>query len=85
MSSYRELFHDFVSISPNPITTVDKHTFEAISKGNIMIQLPNGESNTRILLKDVLYAPKMGVTLASISWLTTAGYAALFRENSCKI
>jgi hypothetical protein len=85
MSSYRDLFQDFVNIVPKPITTADKHTFEATGKGNIMITLPNGESNTRILLKDVLYAPKMGVTLVSISHLTAAGYAALFRANSCKI
>ncbi|KAG2750878.1 hypothetical protein P692DRAFT_201710311, partial [Suillus brevipes Sb2] len=50
MSSYRDLFQDFVNIVPKPITTADKHTFEATGKGNIMITLPNGESNTRILL-----------------------------------
>ncbi|KAG1829036.1 hypothetical protein DFJ58DRAFT_661060, partial [Suillus subalutaceus] len=50
MSSYRDLFQDFVNITPKPITTADKHTFEATGKGDIMITLPNGESNTRILL-----------------------------------
>jgi len=85
MSSYRDLFQDFVSITPKPITTADKHTFEAIGKGNIMIVLPNGQSSTRILLKDVLYAPKMGLTLVSISRLAAAGYAALFRGESCRI
>lgn len=85
MSSYRDLFQDFVNIPPKPITTADKHTFEAIGKGNLLIAIPNGKSNTRILLKDVLYAPKMGVTLVSISRLTAAGYAALFRADTCKI
>jgi len=85
MLSYRDLFQDFVNITPKPITTADKHTFEATGKGNILITLPNGQSRTQILLKDVLYAPKMGLTLVSISRLAAAGYAALFRENSCKI
>jgi hypothetical protein len=55
-------------------------TFEATGKGNILITLPNGQ-----LLKDMLYAPKMGLTLVLISCLTATGYAALFHENSCKI
>ncbi|KAG2114729.1 uncharacterized protein F5147DRAFT_559718, partial [Suillus discolor] len=50
MSSYRDLFQDFISIAPKPITTVDRHTFEAMGKGNIQITLPNGQSQTRILL-----------------------------------
>ncbi|KAG2335543.1 hypothetical protein BDR05DRAFT_898260, partial [Suillus weaverae] len=37
MSSYRDLFQDFVNIPPKPITTADKHTFEATGKGNILI------------------------------------------------
>jgi hypothetical protein len=85
MSSHKDLFQDFVSITPKPITMVDKHTFEAISKGSLLITLPNRQLSTKILLKDVLYAPKMGVTLISISRLTAAGYAALFRETLCKI
>jgi len=85
MLSHKDLFQDFVSITPKPITMADKHTFEAISKGSLLITLPNGQLSTKILLKDVLYAPKMGVTLISISRLTAAGYAALFRETLCKI
>ncbi|KIM63847.1 hypothetical protein SCLCIDRAFT_80398, partial [Scleroderma citrinum Foug A] len=57
MSSYREQFTNFKSITPKPITAADKHTFEAIRKGNLTIYLPNGSSRSRILLRDVLYAP----------------------------
>ncbi|KIJ06095.1 hypothetical protein PAXINDRAFT_22965, partial [Paxillus involutus ATCC 200175] len=63
---------------PKPITTADKRTFDAIGRGDLHIELPNGANKTRILLKNVLYAPSMGVTLVSISKLTAAGYAALF-------
>ncbi|KAG2108670.1 uncharacterized protein F5147DRAFT_561916, partial [Suillus discolor] len=41
MSLYCDLLQDFVNIVPKPITTTDKHTFQAIGKGNIMILLPN--------------------------------------------
>ncbi|KAG2078559.1 hypothetical protein BDR04DRAFT_939513, partial [Suillus decipiens] len=50
MSSYKDLFQDFVSIMPKPITTADKHTFEAIGKGSLLITLPNGQLSTKILL-----------------------------------
>lgn len=44
--------------------------------------LPNGKTKSRVLLKNVLYVPTMKVTLVSIGKLATAGYVALFRDNS---
>ena len=85
MSSYRNQFIDYKAIVPKSITAADNHTFQAISKGDLMISIPNGKSVTRIRLKDVLYAPKMGITLISISKLDVAGFAALFRDKHCQI
>ena len=85
MSSYRDHFLNFKSIVPKAITAADKHTFEAIGKGDLTILIPNGLSTARILLRDVLYAPKMGITLVSIGKLDVAGYAALFRDKRCQI
>ena len=78
-------FVDFVTIPPKPIQSADNCTFNAISRGNLYIHLPNGEKRSRILLKDVLYTPSMKVTLISISRLASAGYAALFCNQSCSI
>lgn len=83
MSPYRNQFTNFETISPRPIKAADKRTFNAIGKGDLHIEVPNGKTRTRILLHDVLYAPSMGVTLISISRLTTAGYTALFRDSIC--
>ena len=85
MSSYRNQFINYKAIVPKSITAADNHTFQAISKGDLMISIPNGKSVTRIRLKDVLYAPKMGITLISISKLDVAGFAALFRDKRCQI
>jgi len=85
MSSYCDHFTNFKSIVPKAITAADKHTFEAIGKGDLTILIPNGTSTTHILLRDVLYAPKMGITLVSIGKLDVAGYAALFRDKRCQI
>jgi hypothetical protein len=43
--------------------------------------MPIGKLMIKILLKDVLYAPKMGVTLVSIGKIDVAGYAVLFHKN----
>ena len=85
MSSYRSQFLDYKPIVPKPITAADNHTFHAIRKGDLMISLPNGKGHSRIRLRDVLYAPKMGIMLMSISKLDLAGYAALFHDKCCQI
>ena len=84
-SSFHDQFIKFETIPPKPISAADKHMFQAIGQGNIYIDVPNSETTTRVLLKDVLYAPSMGVTLVSISKLTAAGYSALFHDSICCI
>jgi hypothetical protein len=49
------------------------------------ISMPNGRTMITILLKDVLYMPKMGVTLVSIGKIDVAGYASLFYKNQLRI
>jgi len=78
-------FVDFTTIPPKPIQSVDNQTFNAIGKGNLYVHLPNCNQQSRILLKDILYALSMKVTLISISCLASTGYAALFRSQSCSI
>ncbi|KIK14931.1 hypothetical protein PISMIDRAFT_16919 [Pisolithus microcarpus 441] len=85
MSSYRNKFLDYKPIIPKPITTADSHTFHAIRKGDLMISIPNGTIRRNIRLKDVLYAPKMGITLVSVSKLDATGYATLFRDKKCQV
>ena len=85
MSSYCNHFMNFKSIVLKAITAADKHTFEAIGKGDLTILIPNSSSTTHILLRDILYVPKMGITLMSIGKLDVAGYVALFRDTRCQI
>ena len=86
MSGFFHKFINFVRVDPVPITTADKRTFQATGKGDMYVNIPNREkSNSRILLKDVLYAPSMGVTLVSISKVASAGWTVIFSGNSCRI
>lgn len=81
MSPYKHNFINFIPIQTKILTTADGGCFEATGKGDMHISIPVGKSTTTILLKDVLYAPKMGVTLISIGKIDAAGYAALFHKS----
>jgi hypothetical protein len=79
MPPYQLHFENYQQIEERSITAADKQLFKAIGIGNIRVQIPNGKNTTTILLKDVLYAPNLGLTLVSISCAAAAGYSLLFR------
>lgn len=81
MLSFKDQFINFKSIPPKAITAADKCTFQALGKGDLPISIPNGKATTCVLLKDVLYAPQMGVTIISISRLDATGFATIFRDS----
>jgi hypothetical protein len=81
MSPYKHKLINFISIQTKVLTAADGGTFDAIGKGDIHIAMPNGQ----ILLKNVLYAPKMGITLILISKIDAAGFTSLFYKGFLKI
>ena len=86
MSGFCHRFLNFVEIVPKPISTADKQTFSATGKGDMYINIPNGDlPPSKILLKDVLYTPTMAVTLVSISWIAAAGSMVVFASDACQI
>lgn len=86
MSGSKHRFINFVSIAPKSINAADKRTFHATGKGDMYIWLPNANGETtRILLRGVLYAPAMNITLISISRVAAAGYTVVFSGNICRI
>jgi hypothetical protein len=86
MSGFRHRFINFIEIEPKPITTADKRTFSATGKGDMHIHVPNANLPlSKILLKDVLYAPSMAVTLVSISRVAAAGSTVIFAWDVCRI
>ncbi|KAF8833827.1 hypothetical protein BDN67DRAFT_868226, partial [Paxillus ammoniavirescens] len=46
----REKFTNFTAIQPKPIRIADGHTLHATGRGNILIQLPNGQECTNVTL-----------------------------------
>ena len=69
MSGAKHCFINFVEIAPKPISAADSNrSFDAMGKGDMLMHIPNGsDSVSEVLLKDMLFAPKMSVTLVSIS------------------
>ena len=85
MSHLRDRFVSYRAIPPRPIQAADKRTFYAVGTGDLKIEVPNGTSRTPILLKDVLHAPDMGLTIVSISRIAKAGYSVTFKDKACQI
>ena len=85
MSGHRHRFATFAKIKPKPITAADARVFYATGKGDLCLEVPNGGSMSKFLLKEVLFAPSMGVTLVSISKVTDAGLSVLFHGEICRI
>ena len=84
-SPYRHSFINFILIQKKILTAADGGCFEVTRKGDMCISMPIGKSTMKILLKDVLYTPKMGVTLISIGKIDAVGYVALFHKNQLQI
>jgi hypothetical protein len=85
MSGYRHRFINFVEIEPKPITAADKRSFYATGKGDMYLELPNGDGHSTVRLRDVLYSQTMGITLVSIGQITSAGSSVLFTGDTCQI
>jgi hypothetical protein len=83
---YQNRFINFVSIAPKAITATNKLAFDATSHGDMEIEVPLGNGrSSKVLLKDVLYAKDMGMTLVSISCITAAGHKAIIDGPYLKI
>jgi len=85
-SPERSKLLNFREINPEPIRAADRHTFHALSKGYLKINLPNGDCKlTPVTLTNVYYAPKMAFTLISVSIMDCRGYYVHMENRCCTI
>src|SRR5713226_4707779 len=66
MSPNHKQFITYQDIPTCLITAVNNKVFHAIGMGDLQIQVPNGETSSKVLLKDALYAPNLALTVISI-------------------
>ncbi|SJL02247.1 uncharacterized protein ARMOST_05573 [Armillaria ostoyae] len=86
MTPSRHRLMNYMAIKPRGIMAADKKKFEALGKGDMYITIPNGKNQTtKVLVKDVLHAPNLRVTLLSVGRITQAGYSLDFKDEECRI
>lgn len=58
MTPSRHRLINYQAIEPRGIMAADNKRFEALGKGDMYVQVPNGKNrSTRVLMKDVLHVP----------------------------
>lgn len=85
MSSRCEEFFNYTPIELKPVRAADKRTFDTVGKGDLRIEVPNGERSSSIVLRNVLHCPSVGPTLISVSKIAAAGATVIFRGATCRI
>ncbi len=85
MSPFRECFVTYQDIPACPITAANNRVFYAVGAGDLKVQVPNGAASTKVLLRDVLHAPDMGLMVVSIGHIVQAGYTVQFKGGLCNI
>ena len=83
ISPYRDKFEDFETIPPQLFRAANKQTFSTIGRGDMVIDIPNGDDSSQLRLKNVLYSPNVEYTLVSIGRLDEDGFTALFGHGKC--
>jgi hypothetical protein len=85
MSPYQHRFETYWVIPPRAIMATDKKMFYGVGIGDLRIKVPRGKSHSVVLLRDVLHAPDMGMTMVSIRCIAKAGCMVSFKGRSCNI
>lgn len=66
ISPHCNAFTSFQSIAPHPLHAANKQNFNAVGKGDIVLDILNGVVTSQLRLTEVLYSPEAGYTLISI-------------------
>jgi len=85
MLPFQDRFQTYQAIEPCAISVANKHVFYAIGTRDLQIEVPHGKSSTPIILKDVLHASEMGLTIVSIDRICKARNSVMFKDNTCTI
>ncbi len=78
---------NFINIKLTPICTADRHSFDAIGRGDYVTYLPMGYKKpaTKVTLYNIYYSSHLAFMLISVSCLDTAGYSLTVADRNCYI
>lgn len=74
---YQSNFTTFEPILPKVLYTINKQGFCTIGKGEMVLDLPNDNTTSKLYLSEVLYSPEASYTLVSIGRLNNKGFSAI--------
>jgi len=66
ISPYQRDLENFIDIPLKSFQAANKQDFQAVGKGEMVIDIPNGADISQLRLTEVLYAPEVGYTLVSV-------------------
>jgi len=85
ISPYRDMFENYTEIPRKSFNAANQQKFDAVGKGEMVIEVPNGVDATKLQLTEVLFSPEVGYTLVSIGRLDECGYSTTFEGGKCTI
>jgi len=85
ISPYQNDLENFIEILLKPFRAANKQNFQAVGKGEMVIDIPNGADISQLRLMEVLYSPEVGYTLVSGGQLNDHGFLATFGGGKCVI
>jgi len=85
ISPYQRDLENFIDILPKSFQAANKQDFQAVGKGKMVIDIPNGADISQLHLTEVLYSPKVGYTLVSVGRLNDHGFLATFGGGKCVV
>ena len=60
ISPYRNQFENFQGTTPHHFCAANKQTFSTTGKGELVVDIPNGQGSTQLCLHDILFSAKVG-------------------------
>ena len=73
---------NYREITPEPICSADGHTLSATEKGDLKLELPNGNQKlTPVTLKNVYYSPHLAFTPMSVGIMDQNRYNVCIKEG----
>jgi len=76
---------NFVEIPEKSFHTMNKQSFIAVGKGEMVIGVPNGVDVLHLRLMEVLYSPEVRYTLVSVGHLDDNRFSLTFAGGKCTI
>jgi hypothetical protein len=73
------------NIAPHPFNIANGGSFSATGMGNMTVTVPNGNLESELLLKDILFVPNLAYTLVLIGQLDAASFTIEFGNGLCTI